>query len=77
MSVKLTLLKSGETLISDMQELVADKDQQDPQAYILNNPHVVKSVKKEILTEEEKDAHAAFIQQLGENAVWNKLETKN
>ena len=29
------------------------------------------------LTEEEKDAHAAFIQQLGENAVWNKLKTKN
>ena len=29
------------------------------------------------LTEEEKDAHAAFVQQLGENAVWNKLETKN
>jgi DNA polymerase-3 subunit epsilon len=29
------------------------------------------------LTEEEKDAHAAFIQQLGKNAVWNKLETKN
>ena len=29
------------------------------------------------VTEEEKDAHATFIQQLGENAVWNKLETKN
>ena len=29
------------------------------------------------LTDEEKDAHAAFIQQLGENAVWNKLKTKN
>ena len=28
------------------------------------------------LTEEEKNAHAAFVQQLGENAVWNKLETK-
>ena len=55
MSVKLTLLKSGETLISDMQELVADKDQQEPHAYILNNPHVVKSVKKDFLTEEEKD----------------------
>tara|TARA_B100000508_G_C11273602_1_gene186919 strand:+ start:116 stop:457 length:342 start_codon:yes stop_codon:yes gene_type:complete len=55
MSVKLTLLKSGETLISDMQELVADKEQQEPHAYILNNPHVVKSVKKDFLTEEEKD----------------------
>ena len=55
MSVKLTLLKSGETLISDMQELVADKNQKEPHAYILNNPHVVKSIKKDFLTEEEKD----------------------
>ena len=38
-----------------MQELVADKDQQEPHSYILNNPHVVKSVKKDFLTEEEKD----------------------
>ena len=50
MSVKLTLLKSGETLISDMQELVADKNQKEPHAYILNNPHVVKSIKKDFLT---------------------------
>ena len=34
MSVKLTLLKSGETLISDMQELVANKEQKEPHAYI-------------------------------------------
>ena len=55
MSVKLTLLKSGETLISDMQELVGNKEQKEPHAYILNNPHVVKSIQKDFLTEEEKD----------------------
>ena len=36
MSVKLTILKTGETLISDMQELVSDKDQAAPHAYLLN-----------------------------------------
>ena len=54
MSVKLTLLKTGETLISEMQELVADKDQLSPHAYLLNNPHVVRTKDKQFLTEEEK-----------------------
>ena len=54
MSVKLTILKTGETLISDMQELVADKDQLSPHAYVLNNPHVVRTKDKQFLTEEEK-----------------------
>ena len=54
MSVKLTLLKTGETLISEMQELVADKDQLSPHAYLLNNPHVVRTRDKQFLTEEEK-----------------------
>ena len=55
MSVKLTILKTGETLISEMQELVADKDQLSPHAYLLNNPHVVRTKDKTFLTEEEKD----------------------
>ena len=39
MSIKLTLLKTGEQLISDMKELVAEgKDQ--AHAYLLDNPHV-------------------------------------
>ena len=40
MSVKLSILKTGETIISDLQELVADQDQDTPNAYLLNNPHV-------------------------------------
>ena len=39
MSIKLTLLKSGETLISEMKELVAEESQQAP-AYLLENPHI-------------------------------------
>ena len=55
MSVKLTILKTGETLISDMQELVSDKNQTTPHAYLLNNPHLVKIREKQFLTEEEKN----------------------
>ena len=53
MSVKLTILKTGETLISDMQELVSDQEQTSPHAYILNNPHKIEVGKKTFLTEEE------------------------
>ncbi len=55
MSVKLTIITSGETLISEMQELVADKDQASPHAYLLENPHIVKTTGKEFITEEEKN----------------------
>ena len=55
MSVKLTILKTGETLISEMQELVADKNQLSPHAYLLNYPHWVRTKDKAFLTEEEKD----------------------
>ena len=56
MSVKLTILKTGETLISEMQELVSDKEQASPHAYLLHNPHKVKvASSSEFLTEEEKD----------------------
>ena len=55
MSVKLTILKTGETLISDMQELVSDKEQASPHAYLLSNPHRVRTKDKTFLTEEEKD----------------------
>ena len=54
MSVKLTILKTGETLISDMQEVVSDEKQSTPTAYLLNNPHLVKIKEKTFLTEEEK-----------------------
>ena len=55
MSVKLTVLKTGETLISDMQELVSDKEQASPHAYLLNNPQLVKIREKKFLTEDEKN----------------------
>ena len=55
MSIKLTILKTGETIISEMQELVSDKDQLSPHAYLLNNPHVVRTKDKTFLTEQEKD----------------------
>ena len=54
MSVKLSILKTGETIISDLQELVADQDQDTPNAYLLNNPHRVTIKNKQFLTEEEK-----------------------
>ena len=49
MSVKLTIITSGETLISEMQELVADKDQASPHAYLLENPHIVKTTGKQFI----------------------------
>ena len=53
MSIKLTLLKSGETLISEMKELVAE-DKEQAHAYLLENPHTVQTREKSFLTEEEK-----------------------
>ena len=53
MSIKLTLLKSGETLISEMKELVAEKEEQ-AHAYLLENPHKVETREKTFLTEDEK-----------------------
>ena len=55
MSIKLTLLKSGETLISEMKELVAENMEQ-AHAYLLENPHKVETREKSFLTEEEKKA---------------------
>tara|TARA_B100000965_G_scaffold142916_1_gene119061 strand:- start:184 stop:528 length:345 start_codon:yes stop_codon:yes gene_type:complete len=54
MSIKLTLLKSGETLISETKELVSDEKQTAPHAYLLENPQIVKTREKTFLTEEEK-----------------------
>ena len=41
MAIKLTLLKSGELLISDAKELAQEENQLDPYAYLLNHPHTV------------------------------------
>ena len=53
MSIKLTLLKSGETLISEMKELVAE-DKEQAHAYLLENHHIFETREKSFLTEDEK-----------------------
>ena len=53
MSIKLTLLKTGEQLISEVKELVPEGQEQ-VQAYLLENPHTVEINEKHFVTEEEK-----------------------
>ena len=53
MSIKLTLLKTGEQLISDMKEL-SEEGKNEPKAYLLENPHTVEINEKQFMTEEEK-----------------------
>ena len=54
MSIKLTLLKTGEQLISDMKEL-SEEGKDEPKAYLLENPHTVEINEKQFVTEEEKE----------------------
>ena len=54
MSIKITVLKTGEQLISDMKELMAD-GQEHAQAYLLDNPHTYEINEKQFITEEEKE----------------------
>ena len=54
MSIKLTLLKTGEQLISEMKELVPEGQEQ-VHAYLLDNPHTVEINEKQFITEEEKE----------------------
>ena len=53
MSIKLTLLKTGEQLISEMKELVPEEQEQ-VHAYLLQNPHTVEIDEKQFVTQEEK-----------------------
>ena len=53
MSIKLTILKSGMQLISEMKELVAEETNQ-AHAYLLENPHMVEVNENRFITEEEK-----------------------
>jgi len=50
MTVKLMLLKTGETLISDAKEVVSGED---VRGYLLNKPHFVRTQEKTVLTESE------------------------
>ena len=54
MSIKITVLKRGEQLISDMKELMAE-GQEHAQAYLLANPHTYEINEKQFITEEEKE----------------------
>ena len=53
MSINLTLLNTGEQLISDMKEL-SEEGKDEPKAYLLENPHTVEISEKHFVTEEEK-----------------------
>ena len=54
MSIKITVLKTGEHIISDMKELMADNEEK-VQAYMLVNPHTYEISEKQFMTEEEKE----------------------
>ena len=54
MSIKITVLKSGEQIISDMKELMTEGEE-NAQAYMLVNPHTYEITEKQFITEEEKD----------------------
>ena len=53
MSIKITVLKTGEHIISDMKELMAEGEE-NPHAYMLVNPHTYEINEKQFVTEEEK-----------------------
>ena len=54
MSIKITVLKTGEHIISDMKELMTEGEE-NAQAYMLVNPHTYDINEKQFITEEEKE----------------------
>lgn len=50
MTIKLMLLKTGETLISDAKEVVQEES---VRGYLLNNPHFVRTQEKTVLVESD------------------------
>ena len=54
MSIKITVLKTGEHIISDMKELMAEGEE-NPHAYMLVNPHTYEINEKQFITEEERE----------------------
>ena len=59
MSVKISLLKTGEQLISEMKELVAE-GQDVAHAYMLENPHMIEIKDRQFVTEEDKKKGGDF-----------------
>jgi len=55
MSIKLAILKSGETIISDVKELVSDDK---CCGYLLDNPYLVTIRKEKILVEIDSDVES-------------------
>lgn len=65
MSIKLVLLKSGETLIADAKELVIqnpDTKEKEVCGYLFNKPHTVAIRREVLLTEEREPADKSEIQ---------------
>ena len=58
MSIKITVLKTGEHIISDMKELMTEGEE-NAQAYMLVNPHTYEINEKQFITEEEKELDEA------------------
>ena len=54
MSIKITVLKTGEHIISDMKELMAEGEE-NAHAYMLVNPHTYEINEKQFITEEERE----------------------
>jgi hypothetical protein len=54
MSIKLVILKSGETVISDAKELIVEEDK--IVGYLLNNPYKISSQKSLLLAEEVENS---------------------
>ena len=73
MSIKIALLKSGETVISDAKELVLEDT---PCGYLLSNPHKIKlDYNDGIFLTEEKDTDSGDVQVTF--STWIPLTSEN
>jgi len=70
MSIKIALLKSGETIISDAKELVLEDT---PCGYLFSNPHKIKL--DGIFLTEEKDTNSGDVQVIF--STWIPLTSEN
>ena len=57
MSIKLALLKSGETIISDAKEIVYEENKTEVHSYLFENPYVIstRSSEKVLLKEDDEE----------------------
>jgi len=56
MSIKLAILKSGETIIADIMELVSEEK---PCGYILNNPQSIAIKRETLLFESQEESNVS------------------